>query len=62
MDSFACIVKENNSSIKMFEKIGFKAIDEVVWFGTDTGDDYDWDEYWLIYVLRNIYGIDNKYY
>lgn len=51
-DSYACIVTGNQSSIAMFEKIGFEAIDEVMWFGIDTpgGDDFDWEAYWLFSI------------
>lgn len=44
-DSCACIVTENESSIRMFERIGFKAVDDVVWFGTEIGEQCDWDNY-----------------
>lgn len=44
-DSCAFISPENKASGGMFERIGFKAVDEVIWFGTDIGKNLDWIKY-----------------
>lgn len=44
MDSYACVNKNNVPSIKMFEKIGFRHVDDVHWIMTYSTEMFTWHD------------------